>query len=271
MMDVGSVVAGRYELQALIDAGGFGIVWQAMDLERREVVAVKTYDSEGHDEAFGQRYVLENRIYVAIADPGVVPMLAHGYDPPVAWVAGPLQVGESVRTRLAQVGAVAPALAMAWLEQAATALVAVHRVGVVHRGLRPSRLFVRADESIVLTDFGVPHLQSAVRPATYLSPEEAMGAQPTALSDLYRLGVIAYECLAGRPPFHAENPLEVAMMHVRQEPPPLPDEVPDGVRHVVGYCLVKSPPARWPNAAALAQAAAQAGQRSAGDGRSFDG
>jgi serine/threonine-protein kinase len=273
MVAVGSVLADRYQLQALVDAGGSGVVWQAMDLGRREVVAVKTYESTGRDAGFGMRYVAENRYLAVISDPGVVPMHGYGYDEPIAWVAMPLLVGESVRTRLARVGAVAPALAMAWLGQAATALRAVHRVGVVHRGLCPSRLFVRADETVVLTDFGLPSgpdLRPA-QPAAYLTPEQAMGHQPTVASDVYQLGVIAYECLAGRPPFLAENPLEVAMMHVRQEPPPLPDEVPDAVRHVVARCLAKSPDARWPTADAVAQAVATAGQARVRRGPSFNG
>jgi eukaryotic-like serine/threonine-protein kinase len=262
MVAVGSVLAGRYQTQALVDAGGDGIVWRAMDLHRREVVAVKTYDtSVGFDDMFGLRYVAETRILARISDPRVVPLNDLGYDEPTAWVVMPLLVGESVRTRLARVGAVAPAVAMAWLGQAATALREVHRHGVVHRGLRPSRLFLLADETVVLTDFGfirgVTDMH-AIQSAAYLAPEQAMGEQPFYATDVYQLGLIAYECLAGQPPFRAENPLEVAMMQVRHEPPPLPDEVPDAVRQVVARCLAKAPGARWPTAAALAQAAATA-------------
>jgi serine/threonine-protein kinase len=259
MVAVGSVVAGRYELQALADAGGCGMVWQAMDLDRRELVAVKTYDC-GTDEAFGRRYVLETRILAMICDRGVVALVDHGYDEPIAWVVMPLLVGESVQTRLGRIGALDPATTMAWLRQAATALQAVHRHGVVHRGLRPSRLFVRSDDLIVLTDFGVVHGPDLrpVQPAAYLAPEQASGESPTIATDIYQLGLIAYECLAGQPPFYGGNPLEVALMHVRQQPPPLPDNVPDAVRHVLARCLAKPPDARWPTAAALAQAAATA-------------
>lgn len=266
MVAIGSVVADRYELNALIDAGGLGSVWRALDRHSGDVVAVKTRDCpSGTDELFGQRYVAETRYLAAISDPGVVPSLGYGHDEPIVWSVMPLLAGESVRACLARIGPVTPAVAMAWLAQAATALREVHRHGVVHRGLRPSRLFLLTDQRIVLTDFGListpsaadvraaPHLAAAA----YLAPEQAMGEQATHLSDLYQLGLIAYECLTGRPPFVAENPLEVAMMQVRQEPSPLPDEVPASVRTILERCLAKSPAARFPNAATLAQVVAQ--------------
>jgi serine/threonine-protein kinase len=258
MVAVGTVIAGRYELQALVDAGGCGVVWQAMDLDRNVSVAVKTYDG-GTDESFGPRYFLETRILRMIADPGVVALLDHGYDEPTAWAVMPRLVGESLRSRLARTGAVTPAEAMTWLGQAATALQAVHRLGVVHRGLRPSRLFVLADDRVVLTEFGVIHGPDLrpVQPAAYLAPEQARGEQVSVATDLYQLGLIAYECLAGRPPFQAENPMQVALMHVREQPPPLPDEVPAAVRHILARCLAKSPADRWPTAAVLTQAIAK--------------
>ncbi len=266
MVAIGSVVADRYELQTLIDAGGLGSVWRAWDRLSGELVAVKTRDcSSGTDEMFGRRYVAETRYLAAISDPGVVALLGYGYDEPVAWSAMPLLAGESVRARLARLGPVAPVVAMGWLAQAAAALREVHRHGVVHRGLRPSRVFVLTDERIVLTEFGListptgAHAGAALYLApAYLAPEQAMGEQATTLSDLYQLGLIAYECLAGRPPFVAENPLEVAMMQIQPEPSPLPNEVPARVRSVVERCLAKSPTARFPDAATLAHVAAQA-------------
>jgi serine/threonine-protein kinase len=265
MVAAGSVVAGRYQLQALLDAGGFGAVWQAMDLDRPEIVAIKTYDCTGGDVMLGQRYVLETRILVRISDPGVISLADHGYDPPTAWAVMPLLVGESLRTRLARTGpVVTPAVAMAWLAQAATALQAVHRLGVIHTGLRPSRLFLLADDRVVLTDFGLIYgrnrnLNDVARfadGATYLSPEQARGDRVEPATDVHHLGLVAYECLTGQPPFVAQEPMEVAVMHVREQPPPLPDEVPEPVRRVVARCLAKSPSERWPTATALAQGAA---------------
>jgi serine/threonine-protein kinase len=91
--------------------------------------------------------------------------------------------------------------------------------------------------------------------ASYISPEQASGATATPLSDVYALGVVAYQCLSGHRPFEGDNPLEIAMRHVRDTPPPLPGDIPPAVRQVVERAMAKDPGARWPNAAALAQVA----------------
>jgi len=258
MVGVGSVLGNRYELWSLVDAGGAGKVWWAtdrvLDGERGDRMVVKTYEV---DELFGRRFIAEIRAVATIAHPGVVPVLDTGYDDPVAWVMMPRERGESLRSRLARTGAVPVRLAMAWLGQAATAVAEVHRVGVVHRGLRPSRLFVRSDERVVLTDFGLMRGMDRLPldAPEYLSPEEARGEAPGTCSDIYQLGLIAYACLTGRPPFEGDDPLEVAMMHVRREPPPLPDHVPPSVQRIVLRCLAKSPTDRWPDAEILARTA----------------
>jgi serine/threonine-protein kinase len=96
---------------------------------------------------------------------------------------------------------------------------------------------------------------SVLGTASYISPEQASGATATPLSDVYALGVVAYQCLSGRRPFEGDNPLEIAMRHVRDTPPPLPGDTPPAVRQVVERAMAKDPGARWPNAAALAQVA----------------
>jgi serine/threonine-protein kinase len=94
--------------------------------------------------------------------------------------------------------------------------------------------------------------------ASYISPEQAMGEQATPLSDVYALGVVAYQCLAGRRPFEGENPLEIAMRHVREAPPPLPPDIPPPVRVIVERAMAKQPAARWPNASAFGAVARRA-------------
>jgi serine/threonine-protein kinase len=260
MVGVGSVL-GRYELWSLVDAGGAGMVWQAsdrvLDGERGDRIVVKTYEVTGADELFGRRFMAEIRQVASIAHPGVAALIDAGYDDPIAWVAMRRELGESLRSRLARTGAVPVPLAMAWLGQAASAVAEVHRLGAVHRGLRPSRLFVRSsDDRVVLTDFGpMRGMDRPLDAPEYLSPEEVMGEQPRTYSDIYQLGLIAYACLTGRPPFQGEDPLEVAMMHLRREPPPLPDHVSTSVQRIVLRCLAKSPADRWPDAEILARTA----------------
>jgi serine/threonine-protein kinase len=156
---------------------------------------------------------------------------------------------------------------MALVAQAADALHAAHERGVVHRDVKPGNLLVRPNGTLVLTDFGIARAAGAAQltaagsvlgTASYISPEQAMGEQATALSDVYALGVVAYQCLAGRRPFEGGNPLEIAMRHVREAPPPLPPDIPPQVRAIVERAIAKDPGARWPAAAAFAAVARRA-------------
>jgi hypothetical protein len=132
----------------------------------------------------------------------------------------------------------------------------------VHRDVKPGNLLVRPDGTLVLTDFGIARSAGAAQltaagsvlgTASYISPEQAMGEQATPLSDIYSLGVVAYQCLSGYRPFEGDNPLEIAMRHVREQAPGLPPDVPPQARAVVERAMAKRPADRWPNAAAFAQ------------------
>jgi serine/threonine-protein kinase len=153
---------------------------------------------------------------------------------------------------------------MALVAQAAEALHAAHQAGVVHRDVKPGNLLVRPDGTLVLTDFGIARAAGAAQltadgsvlgTASYISPEQAMGERATPLSDIYALGVVAYQCLSGYRPFDGENPLEIAMRHVREQPPPVPPDVPPSARGVVERAMNKRPADRYPNAAGFAQEA----------------
>jgi serine/threonine-protein kinase len=156
---------------------------------------------------------------------------------------------------------------MALVAQAAEALHAAHQAGVVHRDVKPGNLLVKPDGTLVLTDFGIARAAGAAAltaagsvlgTASYISPEQAMGEQATPLSDIYSLGVVAYQCLTGYRPFEGDNPLEIAMRHVREQAPPFPPDVPPAARAIVERAMAKRAADRWPNAAAFAQEARRA-------------
>jgi serine/threonine-protein kinase len=180
--------------------------------------------------------------------------------------------GESLHERLTRSGALPPSQVMAVVAQAARALQVAHDRGIVHRDVKPGNLLVRKDGRLVLTDFGIARMVASDRvtedgaiigTAAYLSPEQVAGAPITPATDVYALGVVAYECLTLRRPFEAETPIAVALMHSRDRPPALPSDIPSEVRSVVMRALSKKPGDRWSSARAMADAAQTAGANAA--------
>jgi hypothetical protein len=172
--------------------------------------------------------------------------------------------GESLADLLAREGRLDPARTVHIVRQAADGLAAAHAAGVVHRDVKPANILVTPTGAVKITDFGIARSASSVAvtgtgqvigTAHYFSPEQATGAQATPASDVYALGAVAYECLAGRRPFEAENPVQIAVMHIRDEPAPLPPDVPAGVRALVERAMAKDPAVRPPDGAALRDAA----------------
>jgi serine/threonine-protein kinase len=148
--------------------------------------------------------------------------------------------------------------------KAAQALQVAHDNGIVHRDVKPGNLLIRPDGRLVLTDFGIARMVTAesltatgdiLGTVSYLAPEQILAEPITPSTDLYALGVVAYQCLTLSPPFVADTPVAVALMHTRDAPPPLPAGVPDPVAQVVMVALAKNPRDRWPSAAAMGQAA----------------
>src|SRR5690606_22292082 len=139
------------------------------------------------------------------------------------------------------------------LHQTAKALHAAHSSGVIHRDIKPGNLLVTPEGTIKVTDFGIARAMEAapvtqtgtvLGTAQYVSPEQAQGLRLTPSTDLYSLGVVAYECLAGRPPFHGDSAVAIALRHLNEQPPPLGVDVPAPVRELVMAMLAKDPALR---------------------------
>jgi serine/threonine-protein kinase len=269
MISPGTMLGGRYRLEERIASGGMGDVWRCVDDVLGRVVAVKILlPSLLEEPGFTERFRGEARTMATINHPGVVDIYDYGSDPATgAYLVMEYVDGDALSRTLARVGRLTPARTMALVAQAADALHAAHQTGVVHRDVKPGNLLVRPNGTLVLTDFGIARSVGAAQltaagsvlgTASYISPEQAMGEQATPLSDVYALGVVAYQCLAGRRPFEGENPLEIAMRHVREAPPPLPPDIPPPVRVIVERAMAKQPAARWPNASAFGAVARRA-------------
>jgi eukaryotic-like serine/threonine-protein kinase len=269
MIGPGTVLGGRFRLVERIASGGMGDVWRCVDEVLGRTVAVKILLPALLEEpGFTDRFRGEALTMATINHASVVDIYDYGSDPSAgAYLVMEYVEGDALSRTLARVSRLTPARTMALVAQAADALQAAHEKGVVHRDVKPGNLLVRPNGTLVLTDFGIARSAGAAAltaagsvlgTAMYISPEQAMGEQATPLSDVYALGVVAYQCLAGRRPFEGENPLEIAMRHVREAAPPLPPDIPPNVRAIVERAMAKDPKARWPTASAFAAVARRA-------------
>src|SRR3954447_513775 len=268
MMSPGTTLGGRYRLDERIAGGGMGDVWRGTDEVLGRTVAIKVLLSALMEEpGFAERFRGEARTMATINHPGVVDIYDYGSENATAFLIMEYVEGDALSRTLGRVGRLTPARAMALIAQAADALHAAHEKGIVHRDVKPGNLLVRPNGTLVLTDFGIARSElvgqltaagSVLGTASYISPEQATGAVATPASDVYALGVVAYQCLSGRRPFEGDNPLEIAMRHVRETPRPLPADIPPAVRAIVERAMAKDPGARWPSAATLAAVARQA-------------
>jgi serine/threonine protein kinase len=273
----GYVLDGRYRLIERIASGGMGEVWRGVDQILGRPVAVKLLSAtHASDEQFRARFRAEARFAAALSHPGIARVFDYGetqfsplpregqlLQPPGnprgplggAYLVMELVNGEPLSAILERVGRLAPEVTLDIVGQAAHALDAAHQAGIVHRDIKPGNLLIMADGTTKITDFGIAKAREAqaaqltatgivMGTALYVSPEQATGATVTGSSDIYSLGVVAYECLTGEPPFLADQPLAIAIMHKHDPVPPLPGDVPRPVSDLVLAMLAKSPEGR---------------------------
>ncbi|MBO4271027.1 protein kinase [Microbispora triticiradicis] len=231
-----------------------GEVWRADDELLGREVAIKLLGRHvAGDSTFRDRFRSEARITAALTDHGIAQVFDYGETDDVAYLVMELVKGEPLSAVLARNGALGPEVTLDVVEQTARGLHAAHRAGVIHRDVKPGNLLVTEAGQVKITDFGIARaLEAAPLTATglvlgtaqYVSPEQASGDTLTPASDIYSLGVVAYECLAGRPPFTAETPVALALRHLNDTPPPLPGNVPAPVAALVMSMLAKDPAAR---------------------------
>lgn len=223
-----TVLGGRYRLTSPIAAGGMGEVWRADDELLGREVAIKLLGRHvAGDATFRERFRSEARITAALTDHGIAQVFDYGETDDVAYLVMELVKGEPLSAVLARSGALGTEVMLDVVEQTAGGLHAAHRAGVIHRDVKPGNLLVTETGQIKITDFGIARaLEAAPLTATglvlgtaqYVSPEQASGDTLTPASDVYSLGVVAYECLAGRPPFTAETPVALALRHLNDTP-----------------------------------------------------
>ncbi|MEN3614616.1 protein kinase [Plantactinospora sp. ZYX-F-223] len=269
MLESGVLLSGRYRLDERVATGGMGDVWRGTDVVLGRRVAVKVLlPSLLSDPDFIARFRAEARMLATLHHPGIVQVFDYGEDELPSGRTDYLVMeyvdGEPLSARIRDTGRLSVVDAMRVVAQVAQALHAAHQGGIVHRDVKPSNLLVQADGAVRLLDFGVARsvnitsiTSSNAVPGTalYMAPEQAAGKPVSAATDIYALGAVAYQCVAGQPPFTGENPLQVAVKHLHEDPDPLPADVPGPVAELIGRALAKDPADRYPDAAALATAA----------------
>jgi eukaryotic-like serine/threonine-protein kinase len=262
------LLAGRYRLTSRIATGGMGEVWRGHDELLSRVVAIKLLPTgRAGDASFLARFRAEARYAASLSHPGIARVYDYGESAEFggAYLVMELVDGDPLSAILAGAGRLSPDVTLDIISQAARALDAAHEAGIVHRDIKPGNLLVAADGTTKITDFGIAtaaraasHLTQTgmvMGTAMYVSPEQATGGQVTAASDLYSLGVVAYECLAGQPPFRAREPLAIAYAHKHEPVPELPPDVPPPVSDLVYQMLAKTADQRPPSAMAVADRA----------------
>jgi len=265
----GSTVLGRrYALGERIGAGGFSEVWRATDLVLARPVAIKLLHL-GDAEAL-TRFRSEAQYAGGLSHENVARIYDYGEPAPPqpAFLVMELVDGPSLAGALAT-GPLDPARCLDIVAQAASGLHAAHLAGLVHRDIKPANLLLAPGGLVKITDFGIAWAaDSASVTGTgqllgtpgYLAPERVMGAPATAASDLYSLGIVAYECLAGTPPFTGPA-LAVALAHWERPLPPLPGHVPEDVAALVLGLTAKDPADRPRSAGEVARRAGQMAAR----------
>jgi len=264
------LLAGRYRLTDRIAAGGMGEVWRGRDELLNRAVAVKLLPTgRAGDETFLARFRAEARYAASLSHPGIARVYDYGESSEFggAYLVMELVDGEPLSAILARAGRLSPYATLDIVSQAARALDAAHQAGIVHRDIKPGNLIVASSGTTKITDFGIATAVQAAQAshltetgmvmgtAMYVSPEQATGAPVNNSSDIYSLGVVAYECLAGHPPFTAREPLAIAFAHKHEPVPALPPDVPAPVSDLVYHMLAKTPEERPANVRVVADRA----------------
>jgi serine/threonine-protein kinase len=263
MITPGTILSDRYLVRDELGAGGMSIVYRTLDLRTDAEVAVKApHAFLLRDKQYVQRLQREARIAAGIRSSRVARVIDIGEHEGTPFLVMELAEGESLDARLRREGALPPRGALAVALEVARALDAAHAAGVVHRDLKPQNICITPQGDVKVLDFGIARMEGTEALTTaslfvgtpdYAAPERALG-DCDIRSDIYALGVVLYELLAGRLPFSGATPWTVMQMHAAQPPPPLPEDVPPSVAAIVERCLEKRPEDRYQTPSELVDA-----------------
>ena len=263
--EVDKVYGARYRLIRRIAIGGMGEVWEAKDDVILRNVAIKILKPEyTGDPGFLERFRTEARHAAKVNHEGIADVYDYGEDSGNAFLVMELVPGESLATILEKEKSLAPNRVLEIVAQTARALHEAHVAGLVHRDIKPGNLLITPTGEVKITDFGIARVADQVSltatgqvmgTVQYLAPEQATGKPATPSTDVYSLGVVAYEAISGKRPFSGETQMAIALAQINEPPPPLDESIDESIRKLIFDCLQKRPADRVASALELAQRA----------------
>ncbi|MGH8880520.1 MAG: serine/threonine-protein kinase, partial [Stackebrandtia sp.] len=269
-MEPGQLLGDRYRLDERVDGGGMGDVWRGRDTRLDRTVAIKVLHAGlSGDTTFRQRFHGEARAVAALQAPGVVNLFDYGEDTAsntgvVSYLVMEFVDGKSLRHLLSERETLPVDEVLDIVAQSADALDSAHQSGIVHRDVKPGNILIKPNTGQVkIVDFGIARARGAssltetgtiMGSVSYVSPEQLYGQELTGASDVYSLGIVAYECLAGVKPFPGDVPATIISEQLHKTPDPLPAVVPAAVAETIMRALEKDPANRWASAAEFAAA-----------------
>ena len=257
-----SVLGGRYRLESRLGAGGMAEVYRGFDPVLNRTVAIKTLLPQfARDEAFVARFRREAQAAARLNHPNIVAAYDTGEDDGTQYIVMEFVEGRTLAEFLSTGRRPTPVQSSEIAQKIAGALAAAHAQGVIHRDIKPGNIMVTRDGTVKVMDFGIARLTTGVETApqtsavlgtaTYLSPEQAQGGPVDARTDIYSLGTVLYELVAGRPPFTGESPVAIAYKQVNETPVPpssLNPDVPVRLDAVIMKAMSKNPANRYQTA-----------------------
>jgi len=256
----GHAFDGRYRVLGRLGVGGMATVYLAEDSSLGRKVALKVMaERYAEDGEFVERFRREAQAAARLNHPNIIAVYDRGEADGRPYIAMEYLQGRTLKQLIQKEGPLPPERAIAMAMQILAGLRYAHEHGVVHRDVKPHNVLVGDDGRIKVTDFGIAHagdpqmteVGSIVGTAQYLSPEQARGRSVGPQTDIYSLGVVLYEMLAGRVPFEGDSSVAIAMQHVSDEPPPLRSlapGVPESLAMVVAHAMLKQPSQRYASA-----------------------
>ncbi|HSD90167.1 MAG TPA: serine/threonine-protein kinase [Kofleriaceae bacterium] len=265
---VGKVIDGRYEIQQRVGEGGMGVVYKARQMSIDRVIALKMLNQQmAGDQQWVQRFYNEAKACSRLQHPNTIRMFDFGQTQDGRlFMTMEFLDGMSLRDAL-QRGPIAPQRVIKILIQCCASLAEAHSIGIIHRDIKPDNVFLLnmagSPDFVKLLDFSVAKLLEGDRMKTqagvvfgtpqYMSPEQGRGLPLDARSDLYALGILAFEMLTGNVPYNDDNPMTVIQMHMHGQVPPMPDSIPYSVQAVVRRAMEKDPARRYQSSGEMMQ------------------